>query len=200
MPLPALLLPAAANFAPALLNKIFGGASPEEKLRHQLMALLAPEHQQMLQNQFYQQAISSPAYSQAQGTIAAGANATGANLARAAGNVGPSGTGALLSSVLPSIVGGQQAGLRTGAYNSAQQQAAQTLQQQLSALTGTANLGPSRTQQFVGAGIEGFAPFLTAFLKQKYPMSLGGDNSYGAFLKERGGNLPVQSLLAAANP
>ena len=161
---PAALL----SFAPALLNHLFGGQSPEQKLRAQLMQLLSPQHQQNAIQGFYQQNLASPAYSQAQGTIAAGANATGANLARTAGNLGPGGTSALLSSILPSIVGSQQAQLRTGAFQSAQQQAQQNIQQQIQALLGTQS-GPSQTSQYAGVGLESFLPFLQSYLKAKFP-------------------------------
>jgi hypothetical protein len=186
--LPALLLPALANSLPGLIQHFFGGPSPEEKLRAQIMQLLNPQNQAKMASNFYQQNIGSPAYSQAQGTIAAGANQTGANLARLAGGVGPGGTSALLSSILPSIVGSQQAGLRTSAYQSAQQQAHDTLKAQIDALTGTAQKGPGRTSQLFGAGLEGFQPFLAAWLKNKYP------DAFGAISND----LPLNALQTAA--
>src|SRR5262245_3225893 len=111
------LLAGLISFLPSLISPLFG--DPQKKLRKQLNKLSSPDYAANQTNQYYQQAISSPAYAQAQGTIAAGANATQANVARALGasGIGSSGTGAILSSLTPSLVGGQQAQLRTGAYN-----------------------------------------------------------------------------------
>lgn len=158
-----LLLGALMSFAPGLLSHLLGN-DPQAKLRQQIFALLSPKNQAALTNQFYQQNIGSPAYSQAQNTIAAGANQTGNNLAASLGarGIGTSGSASVLSSLVPSIVGSQQAGLRTAAYGSAQDRAMQTLQQQLSGLIGTS--GPSQGQQMFGAGLSSFGPLLQRYL------------------------------------
>lgn len=165
--------PAAAfAFAPALLSKLFGG-DPQKKYRRQVANLYSPQNISRLTNQFYQGTLMSPAYSRAQGTIAAGANLSNQNLASslAQRGLGTSGIGAILGSVTPSITAGQLGGLRTAAYGSAQQNALQSIQQQLAALQGTQ--GPSQTQQYLAGGFESFAPFLNAFLKQRYPGAFG---------------------------
>lgn len=162
-----LLLSALFSFGPGLLGGLLGG-NPQEELRRKIARLLSPQNVGNTTNQFYQNAISSPAYSQAQGTIAAGANQAQAQLARALGAQGiQSGSSALTSSLVPSLVGSQQAGLRTGAYNSAQQQAMQQIQAQIQNLQGTQ--GPSPLRQGLSGGIEAFAPFLEQWLKQRYP-------------------------------
>ena len=176
MPLPALALPLLLNFGPAIFSKLLGGQSQEERMRAEIMKLLSPQNQMRVGNQFYQSNLASPAYAQGQGTIAQGANVAGSQLASSLGarGIGTTGTGAVLSSLMPSLVGSQVAGLKTSAYNSAQQQAQQTIQQQIQALLGTQQQGPSRTAGFLGAGLEGIAPFLQAFLKNKYPGMFGG--------------------------
>ena len=163
----SILLPALLQFGPAMFNKLFGGEDPQKKLLRQTMALLSPENQARLQAKFYQQNISSPAYSQAQQTIAAGANNTANLVAQKMGasGIGSTGTGALLSSLTPSLVGSQVAGLRTAAYDQAGQAARGNIQSQIAALQGSQ--GPSQTQQYLGAGIEGFQPYLQAYLRSK---------------------------------
>jgi hypothetical protein len=180
MPIPALAIQALASFAPAMLSKLFGN-DPQKKLQKQLLQLMSPQALAALTNQFYQQGLASPAFSQAQGAIAQGANATQGQLSSALGarGIGTSGTGALMSSIVPSIVGQQQAGLRTATYQGAQNQAQNSLQQQIQALLGTS--GPSQTQQLFGTGLEAFSPFLTDWLKGL------------------GNRLPTQSLNWAAN-
>lgn len=165
-----LLLSALFSFAPGLFAHLFGG-DPQAKLRHQINALLAPGNVTKLTNQFYQQALGSPAYSQAQGTIAAGANQTANQVAANLGarGIGTTGTGAVLSGLTPSLVGSQQAGLRTTAYNAAGSQAHSTIEQQIAALMGTS--GPSQGQQLFAGGLESFGPMLTAWLRAKYPGS-----------------------------
>lgn len=156
------------SFGPGFLSGIFGG-DPQKELRKKMMQLMSPQNQAKLTNQFYQQNLGSPAYSQGLSTIAAGANQAGNQVAANLGarGIGTTGTGAILSSLVPSLVGSQQAQLRTGAYNSAQGQAMQTLQQQLAALTGTA--GPSQTRQLFGAGLDAFGPMFNSWLMAKYP-------------------------------
>ena len=131
--------------------------------------LSSPAYLANLQKQFYQQQISSPAYSQAQGTIAAGANQTQQNVAQNLGQMGVSnsGLGAILSSLTPSLVGSQQAQLRTSAYQGAQGQAQQAQQDQINNLLGTQGNSPARN--LAGSGMEAFLPFLQQFLKQRYP-------------------------------
>lgn len=114
----------------------------------------------------YQNVISSPAFSQAQGTIAAGANQTSNQVAQnlAARGIGTTGTGAVLSGLTPSLVGSQQAQLRTSAHSSAQEQAMKAIQAQLAALGGSQ--GPSQTQGMFGVGLEAFLPYLQSLLSQ----------------------------------
>jgi len=50
-----------------MLSKLFGGQDPQQKLRSQIMNLLAPQNMSRLTNQLYQQNLSSPGFSQAQG-------------------------------------------------------------------------------------------------------------------------------------
>ena len=142
-----------------------------KKLREQLLQLSSPQNMGRLTNQFYQQQIGSPAFSQAQGTIAAGANATSNELARRLGASGISGTGsgALLGSLTPSLVGNHEAGLRSAAYNSALGQANDAVQQQAGALkTGmnpfTGQMMPGQTQQLFAGGLDAFIPYLQKML------------------------------------
>ena len=163
-----LLLSALFSFAPGLLAHLFGG-DPQKKLREQVAALTGPTNQSLLTNKFFQQAQGSPAYSQAQGQIAGGANATQGLLQSSLGarGIGTSGTGAILSSLMPSLVGSQQSALNTAAYQGAQGQARTSIQQQLDALLGTQ--GPSQAQQLTAGGLESFGPFLLAYLKSLNP-------------------------------
>ncbi len=160
-------------FGPALISKLFGG-DPQAQLRKRIAKLTGAENVGRLTNQHYQNALASPAYSQAQGTIAAGANQAGANLQGALGarGIGTSGSAAVLSSLIPSLVGNQQAGLRTSAYQGAQSQAQNQIQAMIAALQGTQ--GPSQTQQYLGAGLSSFAPFLENYLKSKGNVWTGG--------------------------
>jgi len=157
----ALLGPLIASFGPGLLSGLFG--DPKKKLRKQLSVLNSPNYLGNLTNQFYQQGLGSPMFSQAQGQIAGGANATQGNLMQALGarGLGTSGTGAILSSLLPSLVGSQQAGLRSSVYQGAQGQAQNAQQQSIANLLGTQ--GPSQQQTGLAQGFEAFLPFL-----QKY--------------------------------
>jgi hypothetical protein len=157
------------SFAPSLFAGLFG--DPNKKLRKQVNKLTGAGNVGKVTDQFYQQAVGSPAFSQAQGSIAAGANAAGGQLASSLGQrgIGTSGTGAILSSLMPSVVGQQQAGLRTAAHSTAQNQAQQAIQAQLAALMGTQ--GPSPQQQLFSGGLEAFGPFLQQLLSQ---MGQGG--------------------------
>jgi hypothetical protein len=165
------LLSALLSFAPGLLSKLFGG-DPQARYRAEVAKLLASRGART--NALYQQVQGSPAFSQAQGTIAAGANQASGNLASSLGarGIGTTGTGAVLSSLLPSLVGSQQAGLRTSAYGAAQGQADQDIQAQLAALTGSQ--GPGQASQMFAGGLSAFGPLLAMWLKSKYPGMGGG--------------------------
>lgn len=169
-----LLWGAGASFLPSLLSKLFGGNSQEELMR-KIAALQSPGNLAKLTGGYYQQNIGSPAYQGALGTIAAGANASAGNVARRMGASGMTGTGtgAILSSLTPSIVGSQRAGLKTQAWDSAQETAQQAIQRQIQALIGGYGQ-PSQTQQLFGAGTSAFGPLLAAWLKAKYPGMFAG--------------------------
>ena len=171
-----LLISALLSFAPGLLSKLFGGKSPQQQAMDKIRALYDPAYRAQLQGQFYQQNLSSPAYSQAQGTIAAGANQSAGQLASALGQTGltPSGTGAIMSSMIPSMVGHNLAGLRTTAYNSAGSAADTSIEGMVRALMGTQ--GPSQSSQLFAGGLDAFGPVLTAWLKSKYPQFGAGFN------------------------
>lgn len=165
--LPQLLM----SFGPALINKIFG-KDPLKEYQKKVSRLTSAQNVGKLTQQFYNQNLASPAYSQAQGTIAAGANAGANQLASSLGQrgIGESGTAAVLSSLTPSIVGSQQAGLRTSAYNAGQQQAQDVIKAQIDALAGPQGGFPaSPTQQYFGAGLDAFGPQLQNFLRARYP-------------------------------
>jgi hypothetical protein len=157
------------SFLPSLLTAL--GGNPQVKLRRQLNKLSSPQYLANLTNQYYQQQLASPAYSQAQGTIAAGANATQGNVASSLGQMGVSnsGLGAILSSLTPSLVGSQQAGLRTSAYQGAQGQAQQRVQDLINNLLGTQGNSPARN--LAGQGVEAFMPFIQQYLQKQYPQS-----------------------------
>lgn len=166
----ALALPSLLSFAPGILAGLFG--DPKKKLRKQLSKLSSPNYLGGLTNQFYQQGLASPMFAQGQGNIAAGANATQGQLAATLGARGiGSGSGDLLSSLIPSITGSQLAGLRSNVYQGAQGQAQNAQQQQISALLGTQ--GPSPMQQGLAGGFEAFMPFLQQYLGAKYPSMFG---------------------------
>ncbi len=177
---PPLLLAALLSFAPSLIGKLFG--NPQQRLRHQIGQLTDPGYLAKLTGQNYQQALGSPAYQGALGTIAQGANQASNNVAAslAARGIGTTGTGAILSGLTPSLVGSQQAGLRTQAYGSAQSQAQSQIQAQINALLGTQ--GPSPSQQLFGGGLEAFGPFLQAWLKAKYPSTFAFGSGNGGFV------------------
>lgn len=157
-----------AALAPGLISKLFGG-NPQEKLRRKVQELSSPGMLSKLTAQHYQALQGGPAFQQALGNIAAGANATGNSISSELGarGIGTSGTGAILSSLTPSIVGGQQAQLRSTTQGIASQQAQQQVQQMISALMGTQ--GPSQTQQLLGSGLEAFGPLLQQWLRTRYP-------------------------------
>jgi len=163
-----LLLPLLMSFGPSIISKLFFG-DPQAKLRYEIQKLLSAKNLGKVTGENYQQTIGSPAYSQAQGTIAQGANQTANLVAQhlGAAGIGTTGTGAVLSSLTPSLVGSQQAGLRTSAYNQAQQTALEQIKQQIAALTGTQ--GPSQSQQLFAGGLSAFAPYIEAWLRSRYP-------------------------------
>lgn len=164
----SLLGPLLLSFGPAFINKLFG-KDPAKELRKRVAKLTSAQNVGKVTNDFYNQAQSSPAFSQAQGTIAAGANQAGGDLSRALGarGIGTSGSAAVLSSLTPSLVGSQMAGLRSSAYQGAQNQAQNSIQAQLAALTGSQ--GPSPTQSMFAGGLDAFGPIFSNFLKQRYP-------------------------------
>ena len=143
----SLLLPLLASLAPGLLAKLFGGKSKQQQIQDLL------RQRKAMTDTAYQGVLGSPAYSQAQGNIAAGANQTAnsVNSSLAARGIGTSGTGAILSSLTPSLVGSQQAGLKTSAYNTAQSQVGNELQQRIDAINGQ---GPSQSARQFAGGIE----------------------------------------------
>jgi len=165
------------SLAPALLSGLFGG-NPQKKLQKKINRLLSPENQKALTNQFYQQALGSPAFSQAQGQIATGANQAGSDIASslAQRGIGTSGTGAILPGLISSLVGSQQAGLRTSAFQGAQQQAQNTLQQQIANLQGTS--GPSQTQQLFAGGLDALGPILAQYFSQQKQGQLPSDQTF----------------------
>lgn len=164
MPVPALLGPALTSFLPSLFGKLFG--DPQKKYRRQVNKLTSPRYTGQLTKQFYDQLLQSPAFSQAQGSIAAGANQAGGQIAQslAARGLGTSGTGAILPGLVSSMVGGQQAGLRTATFQSAQQQAKDRIAEQLAALGATQ--GPSPAQGLFAGGLEAFLPYLQNYLQR----------------------------------
>lgn len=154
------------SFGPGLLARLFGGDS-NERLRRQVMALTNAGNVTRLTNQYFQSGLGSPAYSQALGTIAAGANQSANDVARnlAMSGIGSSGSGAVLSGLTPSLIGSQRAGLTSALYNASQQQAQNQIEQQLRALFGTQ--GPSYSGQLFGAGLAALGPMLQAYLQQR---------------------------------
>ena len=164
-----MVLAALLSFAPGLLSKLFGGQSSGQQAMDKIRALYDPAYRAKLQAQYYQQNLSSPAYSQAQGTIAAGANQSASQIASNLGATGltPSGTGAIMSGLIPSMVGHNLAGLRTTAYNAGGTAADQSIEGMVRAILETQ--GPSQTQQMFGAGINDFSKYVANWLANKYP-------------------------------
>ena len=178
--MPPALLAALLSFAPGLISSLFG--DPRAKYRKQVAQLTSPGNVGKVTNQFYQQGLASPMFSQAQGAIAAGANQAGNQVAQnlAARGIGTTGTGAVLSGLTPSLVGSQQAGLRSATFQGAQGQAQQSIQDQLAALMGssinprTGGMMTGPTQQAFGVGLEAFLPYLQSLLTKR-----GGGNWTG---------------------
>lgn len=173
------LLAGLLSFLPSIIGGLFG--DPNKKLRQQLNRLASPQHLQKLTAQNYQSQIGSPAFSQGQATIAAGANQASNQVAQnlAQRGIGTTGTAAVLSGLTPSLVGSQMAGLRTAAHQTAEQNAQQQIKQQIAALTGTQ--GPSPAQSLFAGGLEAFLPFLQQYL-----------------MRPKVGQLPYYSLAQAA--
>lgn len=180
-----MLLSMLMSMAPGLLSSLFG--DPKKKYLKQVGQLTSPQNVGRQTDQFYQQAIASPAFSQAQGSIAAGANQASNQVAAnlAARGIGTTGTGAVLSGLTPSLVGSQQAQLRTSAHTSAQEQAQRAIQAQLAALGGSQ--GPSQTQQMFGVGLEAFLPYLTSLLQSRG----GGGGMMGPTMGQPGFQYPL---------
>jgi hypothetical protein len=150
-------------FGPMLLSKLFGGQSSGQQAQDKIRALYDPAYRAKLQAQYYQQNLSSPAYSQAQGTIATGANQSASQIASSLGQTGltSSGTGAIMSGIVPSMVGHNLAGLRTTAYNSAGTAADTSIEGMVRAILGTQ--GASQTAQMGAAGLDAFTKFLSTY-------------------------------------
>lgn len=161
-PLGGLLL----SMGPGVLAKMFG-YDPQKTLRDRVGMLSSPESLAKFTAQNYQNLQGGPAFQQALGNIAAGGNATSNLISSELGarGIGTSGTGAILSSITPSIVGSQQAQLRTATQATAAQQAQQQIQQMIAALMGTQ--GPSASAQLLGGGLEAFGPLLQRWLSQR---------------------------------
>lgn len=170
-----LLLGALLSFGPGFLSSLFG--DPRKKMEREARRISSPQAQGQLAHQFYQNQLGSPAYSQAQGAIAAGANQASNQVAQnlAARGIGTSGTAAVLSGLTPSLVGSQQAGLRTSAYQSAQGQAQNEIQRRLAALQGMS--GPSNAQQHFAGGLEAFIPYLQALLSGRSGLPMNALNN-----------------------
>ena len=177
-----LLLALLSSFGPGLISSLFGNS--QQKYRHEVSKIQSSLPG--LTAQQYQQIISSPAFAQGQGVIAAGANQASNNVAAnlAQRGLGTTGTGAILSGLTPSLVGSQTASLRTAAHQTATDTAMQQIQQQLAALTGSQ--GPSQTQQYFAGGINALAPLLQMWLKQRMTPGVaspitGNGAGYGGF-------------------
>lgn len=175
---------AGAAMLPGLLQHLFGGKDPRQQYMQQVQNLLSPQNMSKLTQGFYQQNLGSPAYAQGQRQIAAGANETGNQVAAKMGasGIGQSGTGALLSSLTPSLTGNAMAGLQTGAFNQAQGAAQNSIQQQLQALGQTGQpwtQGPSQTSQMFGGGMAALGPLLQALMGHMAKGGMAGYPGYG---------------------
>lgn len=183
-----LLLSALMSFAPGLLSSLFG--DPRQKYLSQVRRLTSAQNVGRETDKAYQNIIGGPAFSQAQSTIAAGANQASNQVAQnlAARGIGTSGTGAVLSGLTPSLVGSQMGQLRTSAHTSAQEQANRAIQAQLNALSGTYGQA-SPTQQAFGTGLEAFLPFLQSLLQNRGAGGQGPSNFMGqpGWQYQRGG-------------
>lgn len=164
----------AAGFLPGLLNHLFGGKDPGQQYRQNVNNILAPQNMSRLTQGYYQSMLGSPAFSLAQRQIAAGNNATMGQLASRMGaaGVGNSGVGNLAASVGPSLAGNAMAGLTSGMWNQAGQQAQNAAQQQIAALGG--QMPVTQGQQFAGLGISNLGPLLEQYFKQMSQRQGGG--------------------------
>lgn len=163
-----MLLSALLSFGPSAISGLLGKkADPQQELRKQLLTIIGQQPE--LARRFYQEVISSPGFSAAQGSVATGANEASNQVAGnlAARGIGTSGTGAILSGLTPSLVGSQLGKLHAAAQEQANQQAQNTIQQQIGAIGATS--GPSQTRQLFGGGLEAFAPIFQNWLKSRYP-------------------------------
>lgn len=184
------LLAGLLSFAPGLLSRLFG-SDPAQAYRNRVNQLTSPQNVGRTTNQFYQQALGSPAFSQAQSQIAAGGNVAAGNVARELGSrgIGTTGTSAVLSGLIPSMIGQQQAGLRTSAYGTAQGQAQNSIQQQIEALQG--KMPASQSSQLFAGGLEAFLPFLQQ-LFQRQTMGGGQSDALRALL-QNAANSPYET-------
>ena len=166
-----------ASFGPALFSKLFGG-DPQKKLRDEMNRINSPDNRQRLTDQYFRASLGGPAYIGAQNSAFAGSNAMANNLASSFGarGIGTTGTQAVLSSMVPSVLGKTLGDLRMGVQQQAGQQAESDISRQLAALTGTQ--GPSQTQQLTAGGIEAYLPFLMGILKQRYQGSFVMPGTY----------------------
>lgn len=172
------LLPAISSFALPFLGGLFRGKDPADELRQRLGNISNPQNQMALANQFYQAFLGSPAFSQAQGNIAAGQNVALNQLRQSLGARGltTSGIGSVAPALAQSGAANQLAALRAGGYNSAQQAASDAIRNQIQALLG-APVGQNYQAQGLGAGLGAFGQFLQQYLLQK---QLGGGLPTGA--------------------
>lgn len=159
---------AALAFAPSLLGGLFGGKDPGKQYRTRVNALLAPQNMGRLTQQYYQQTLGSPAYALGQRQAAQGANLTGNQFAQRAAmsGLGNTGIGAIMSSLTPSISGNLLSQLQAGAYQQAQGQAQNTIQQQIAALQG--QMPATRNEGLFSAGLGAFGPLLQQYLQQLF--------------------------------
>jgi hypothetical protein len=172
-------------FGPAIVAKMFGWKTAAEKeaerlakektsAMDQIRALYDPAFRARLQAQYYQQNLSSPAYAEAQGKIAQGANQSAAQIASSLGQTGltSSGAGAIMSGMVPSMVGRSLAGLGTAAYNAGGTAADASIEGQAAAImralgTQGASAGPSMPAQMAGAGLTDFSKYLGDWLTKR---------------------------------
>jgi hypothetical protein len=160
---------AAMNFLPALLGKLgLFGKDPQAELRKKIGRVSDPANQQKLTQQMYQQFLQSPAYAQAQGSIAGGANAAQNQLASSLGarGLGSSGIGSVSKGIAASLPGMQMGQLQAGGYQGAQTGAQNQIRSQIEALLG-GGAGPSQGQQLMGAGMQGLSSMLMPLLMKR---------------------------------
>ena len=165
-----LLLPLLFQGASGVLGGIFGHGQDkaERKRRAEIMRLADPAYLRQLQQQFYNQALAGPAFSQgARGIYNAGQSMTnrlqGSLAARGLSN---SGVGSIAPALAASSTAGQLGNLRTNLYNAAGSQAGASQAQQLATLQG---LGPQPNYmgQAIGGSLADIGSFLGDYYKPK---------------------------------